>query len=329
MPDFPLKHGPAIHAQLTPATRMLVEAMAKAPYPPMHTLTGQQAREGYAKAAGVLDVPKPDLPRVEDHRVPTRDGASVPARLYADQAAGTGAALPALLYMHGGGFTIGGIESHDIICRVLARLSGAAVVSLDYRLAPEHRFPTAVHDSWDALDWLVAQAPVLGLDAARLAVGGDSAGGTLAAVAALHARDIGLKLALQLLIYPGTTDHQDTPSHHRFEHGPVLDKPLVDWFFKQYIDQADRSDWRFAPLKSADVDGVAPAWMGLAEIDPLVDEGVLYADKLRAAGVPVDLEIYRGVVHGFITMGRAIAEARQLHQDAAAALRQAFGLPAP
>ena len=201
------------------------------------------------------------------------------------------------------------------------------MVSLDYRLAPEWRFPTAVNDSWDALDWLVQQGPALGLDVTRLAVGGDSAGGTLAAVAALHARDIGLKLALQLLIYPGTTDHQDTPSHQRFAHGPVLDKPLIDWFFKQYIAEADRSDWRFAPLKSADTDGVAPAWIGLAEVDPLVDEGVLYADKLRASGVPVDLEIYRGVVHGFLTMGRAIPEARQLHQDAAAALRQAFAQP--
>ena len=324
MPESPLKHGPAIHATLTPATRMLVEAIAKAPYPPMHTLTAQQAREGYAKSAGVLDVPKPDLARVEDHQIPTRDGASVAARLYADQPRQGAAPLPALLYMHGGGFTIGGLYSHDVVCRVLARLAGAAVVSLDYRLAPEHRFPTAVNDTWDALDWLVAQAPALGLDASRLAVGGDSAGGTLAAVAALHARDIGVKLALQLLIYPGTTDHQDTPSHARYANGPVLDKALIDWFFAQYIDPADRSDWRFAPLKSADVEGVAPAWVGLAECDPLVDEGVLYADKLRAAGVPVNLEIYRGVVHGFLTMGRAIPEARQLHQDAADALRQAF-----
>lgn len=133
-----------------------------------------------------------------------------------------------------------------------------------------------------------------------------------------------MKLALQLLIYPGTTDHQDTESHALYAQGPVLDKALIDWFFHHYIDSVDRSDWRFAPLKSAEVEGVAPAWVGLAECDPLVDEGVLYADKLRAAGVPVALEIYRGVVHGFMTMGRAIAEARQLHADAAAALRQAF-----
>ena len=318
-----MKHSPDIHAHLTPAMRLLVERMAQAPYPPMHTLTAAQAKEAYAQSIGVLDVPRPELPRVEDIRIPARDRHVLRARLYAPS---TGPDLPVLLYLHGGGFTIGSIESHDTLCRTLALGSGAAVVSLDYRLAPEWRFPTAVHDVWDALHWLDGERASLGLDATRLAVGGDSAGGTLAAVAAIHARDEGIKLALQLLIYPGTTDHQDTDSHARFEHGPVLDKVLIDWFFHHYIDSVDRSDWRFAPLKSAEVERVAPAWIGLAECDPLVDEGVQYADKLRMAGVPVDLKIYRGVVHGFITMGRAIPEARQLHQDAAAALRRAFAV---
>ena len=317
-----MNHSPDIHARLTPAMRLLVERMAQAPYPPMHTLTAQQAKAAYAKSIGVLDVPKPELARVEEVRIPARDGHALPARLVAPS---TDTGLPVLLYTHGGGFTIGSIESHDTFCRVLSQQSGAAVLSLDYRLAPEWRFPTAVHDAWDALHWLAGEGGrALGLDTTRIAVGGDSAGGTLAAVSAVHARDAGLKLALQLLIYPGTTDHQDTDSHALFAHGPVLDKAMIDWFFHQYIDAVDRGDWRFAPLKSAEVDDVAPAWVGLAECDPLVDEGVLYADKLRAAGVPVDLEIYRGVVHGFITMGRAIAEARQLHQDAAAALRRAF-----
>ncbi len=319
-----MNHSPDIHARLTPAMRLLVERMAQAPYPPMHTLTAAEAKQAYAASIGVLDVPKPELARVEDLHIPARDGHRLPARLVAPT---SDVGLPVLLYLHGGGFTIGSIESHDILCRTLAQLSGAAVLSLDYRLAPEWRFPTAVHDAWDALHWLGGEGGrALGLDTARIAVGGDSAGGTLAAVSALHARDEGIPLALQLLIYPGTTDHQDTDSHATFEHGPVLDKVLIDWFFHHYIDSVDRSDWRFAPLKSAEVDDVAPAWVGLAECDPLVDEGVQYADKLRLAGVPVDLEIYRGVVHGFITMGRAIPEARQLHQDAAAALRQAFKL---
>ena len=158
-------------------------------------------------------------------------------------------------------------------------------------------------------------------------MGGDSAGGTLAAVNAILARDAGLPLALQLLIYPGCAAHQDTPSHATFARDLVLEEPAISWFFGHYVTtREEREDWRFAPLLAPDVEGVAPAWIGLAECDPLVDEGVDYADKLRLAGVPVDLEIYRGVTHEFIKMGRAIPEARQAHADAARALRGAFGL---
>ena len=311
------------HAPLTPAMRLLLERMARAPYPPLHTLSAQAARLAYEKSADVLEVRKPELARVQELAVPARGGVSLPARLVAPS---TASGLPVLLYLHGGGFTIGSIDTHDILCRTLASLSGAAVLSVGYRLAPEHRFPVAVDDAWDALTWLAGEgARVLGLDGSRIAIGGDSAGGTLAAVSAIRARDTGMALALQLLIYPGTTAHQDTPSHATYADGPMLDKAQIDWFFAQYIDPAERADWRFAPLLADDVDGVAPAWIGLAECDPLVDEGVLYGDKLRMAGVPVQLEIYRGVVHGFVQMGRALPEARRFHQDAAQALRQAFG----
>lgn len=312
------------HARLTPQMRSVVDRLARAGRPALHTLSPAQARIAYEAGAGVLEVPRAELPRVEDLHVPSRDGVQLPARLYAP---GTAAALPALLYLHGGGFTIGSVATHDVLCRELARLGRCMVLSLDYRLAPEHAFPTASNDAWDALAWLAAQAASLGADPARLAVGGDSAGGTLAAVSAIMARDAGLALALQLLIYPGTTAHQDTPSHTEFADGPVLDREAIGWFFDQYIpSRTEREDWRFAPLLAPDVDGVAPAWIGLAECDPLVDEGVDYGDKLRAAGVAVDLEIYRGVTHEFIKMGRALPEARQAHQDAARALRNAFGL---
>jgi acetyl esterase len=302
--------------------RSVLERMARAGHPPLYTRTPQDARKAYAAGADVLEVPKAALPRVEDFTIPARDGHALPARLYAPS---TGTPLPVLLYTHGGGFTIGGIGTHDILCRELARLAGCMVVSLDYRLAPEHRFPTASNDAWDALAWLHANAARLGADAARIAVGGDSAGGTLATVSAILARDAGLALALQLLIYPGCAAHQDTPSHTRFASGLVLDEPAITWFFGQYVGtREERNDWRFAPLHADDVEGIAPAWIGLAECDPLVDEGVDYADKLRAAGVAVDLEIYRGVTHEFIKMGRAIPEARQAHADAARALRAAF-----
>ncbi len=302
--------------------RSVIDHMARARRPPLYTLPSPEARAAYEKGAGVLELPVAVLPRVEDFTIPARDGFALPARLYAPS---TNPGLPLLLYLHGGGFTIGSIATHDVLCRELARLAGCMVVSLGYRLAPEHKFPTAANDAWDGLAWLAAQAHALGANPAQLAVGGDSAGGTLAAVCAILARDASLPLALQLLIYPGTTAHQDTPSHRRYAHGLVLEEAAITWFFNQYVrTQADRDDWRFAPLNAPDVDGVAPAWVGLAECDPLVDEGVQYADKLRAAGVAVDLEIYRGVTHEFIKMGRAIPEARQAHQDAARALRNAF-----
>jgi acetyl esterase len=155
-------------------------------------------------------------------------------------------------------------------------------------------------------------------------VGGDSAGGTLAAVAALHARDIGLPLALQLLITPGTSAHQDAPSHEQFASGYLLEAEGMAWFFDHYIDRHQRTDWRFAPLNADDAEGVAPACVILAECDPLVDEGVAYADKLRAAGVAVELELYRGVTHDFIKMGRSLPEAGAAMDAAAAALKKAF-----
>lgn len=309
---------------LTPAMHQLLDRMARTRQLPLHALTPQQARQVYEMGSGMLDIPGHKLARVEELSIPTRDGAAIAARLYAPAQE----RLPVLLYFHGGGFTIGSVATHDALCRHLSHLSHCAVVSVDYRLAPEHKFPTAANDAWDALQWLVREAAAMGLDDKRIAVGGDSAGGTLAIVCAIEARDAGLPLALQLLFYPGCAAHQDTPSHRTYAEGFVIGEEQISYFFNHYVNSpADRDDWRFAPLLAPDVEGVAPAWIGLAECDPLVDEGVLYADKLRAAGVVVDLEIYRGVVHEFIKMGRAIPEALQAHADAARALKHAFQTP--
>ena len=198
------------------------------------------------------------------------------------------------------------------------------MLALDYRLAPEHPFPAAVDDSWAALRWLAEAGASIGVDGARLAVGGDSAGGTLAAVAAIHARDIGLPVALQLLVTPGTGAHADTPSHRLFANGFLLDAAAIAWFFDHTIPYHHRRDWRFAPLLADELDGVAPACVLLAECDPLVDEGLAYADRLRMAGVAVELELYRGLTHDFIKMGRVLKEAGQALDVAAAALRKAW-----
>ena len=250
--------------------------------------------------------------------LPGGDGQPLRARLYAPSFD----ALPVLLYCHGGGFVIGGLNTHDSLCRQLTLRSGGAVVALDYRLAPEHPFPAAFDDAWAAMDALAHDAHAFGLDGSRLAVGGDSAGGTLAAACALHARDRGLALRAQLLITPGTTAHADTSSHRLFAEGFLLDAASIAWFFDLTIPYHRRRDWRFAPLEADDVDGVAPACVILAECDPLVDEGIAYADRLRAAGVQVELELYRGLTHDFIKMGRAIKTARVAQQAAADFLKE-------
>lgn len=320
-----MSHHKNPHALLTPAMRGVIERMARAARVPLHALSPQQARAAYELGADVLDLPPTKLPRVESFAVPTRDGFDLPVRLYAPSAMATQSALPVLVYLHGGGFTIGSIATHDILCRSLSHQAHCAVLSVGYRLAPEYRFPVAFEDAWDALQWVHQHGLELGLDPKRIAVGGDSAGGTLAAACALQARDAGLPLALQLLFYPGTCAHADTPSHRKFAKGFVLEAEHIAYFFDHYIpDHADRDDWRFAPLNAPDVDDVAPAWFCLAECDPLVDEGLAYADRLRAAGVAVDLELFRGVTHEFIKMGRVIPQARQAHLDAARALRHAF-----
>jgi acetyl esterase len=313
-------------ALLTPTMHDVLERMARAGQVPLHAMTPQQARAAYEINASVLDLAPVKLHRVENFTLPTRDGFELPVRLVAP----SDEPLPMLVYFHGGGFTIGSIATHNVLCRHLSHLAHCAVLSVDYRLAPEHRFPVAFEDAWDALTWVAAHGQEKGLDITRIAVGGDSAGGTLAAACALQARDMGIALKLQLLFYPGCSAHQDTASHETFSHGFVLEAAHIDYFFEQYIpNKQDREDWRFAPLMADEVEGVAPAWLGLAECDPLFDEGLQYTDKLRAAGVAVDLDIYRGVTHGFINMGRAIPEAAQAHMAAARAMKHAFSATTP
>jgi len=322
-----MSQHPNPHTRLTDAMRLVLRNIERAGRPPMYLLTAQQARLFYEMSASILDLPETHLARVEDLQIPTRDGASLKARLFSPVNRSESTTLPCLVYFHGGGFTIGSIQTHQVLCRELARMAHCAVISVDYRLAPEHRFPIASNDAWDSLQWVSQNAAQLGLQPDALAVGGDSAGGTLAAVCAILARDAGLKLALQLLIYPGCAARQESESHQKFDQGFMLDKSTVDWFFGHYIDSKDRDDWRFAPMLAERHDGLAPAWIGLAECDPLVDEGVAYGDLLRLAGVTVDLEIYQGVVHGFVNMGRVIPEAKRAHADAGLALKRAFSHP--
>jgi acetyl esterase len=312
-------------AALTPAMRDVLVRIRRAALPPFHTMTPADAREAYRLGAEMLDPPRALLPRVEDVQVPGAAG-DLRARLYAPS---TAHGLPLLLYLHGGGFVIGGLETHDSLCRQLASRSGGAVLSLDYRLAPEHRFPAAHDDALAALRWLREQGAVkLGCDPQRLAVGGDSAGGTLAAAVSIDARDAGWPLALQLLITPGTAARAQFASRERFGEGLLLEARGIDWFFDHAIAREQRDDWRLSPLHADDLTGVAPACLIVAECDPLADEGVAYADRLRAAGVPLRFDLVRGVTHDFIKMGRVLKEASAAQQFAADALIGAWTIDA-
>ncbi len=296
----------------------VLERIRRANRPPLSSLPVEQARQFYNAGAEVLDLPRAPLARVEDFLLPLGAGHAVAARLYAVDHGH----LPVLLFFHGGGFVVGSLETHDSLCRQLARHSGSAVLALDYRLAPEHPFPCAVEDAWAAMAWLFRHASALGLDAGRVTVAGDSAGATLAAVCALHARDQGWPLRGQVLITPHTAADGGMPSRQRFGEGFLLDERTLSWFFDKVLPSSQRTDWRFAPLEAVDLDGVAPACLVLAECDPLVDEGLAYADRLRWANVPVDLELVRGVTHEFVKMGRLLPEAVAAQMHVAQAVRQ-------
>lgn len=317
---------------LNPKIEQVLDLIARANRPPYHTLTAQEARASYERSAPILEIPSAPMFAVEDLAVPVRDGSTIRVRLYQPAEPSWAEPAPALVYYHGGGFTVGSVDTHDALCRMFAHDAQCLVLSVDYRLAPEYAFPTAVNDAFDALNWLHANASLYGIDPARIAVGGDSAGGTLATVCAVQARDAGLpKLALQLLIYPGTSSHQQSAAHARLAEGYLLSAETIQWFFDQYVrDPADRNDWRFAPLDgtrgSPDFGGVAPAWIATAEYDPLSDEGAAYAQKLRAAGNEVTLECYAGMIHEFFKMGGFVPDVAKAHADAVRALRDAFGL---
>jgi len=309
---------------LDPQVRKLLEWAARTDTPSYQEIGAAAARVHYEQVAGALDIAPAALHAVEDLSVPL-PRRSLRIRHYVPRPHSWADPMPALLYFHGGGFTIGSVDTHDRVCRMLAREADGVVLSVDYRLAPEHRFPAAVDDAFDALAWVRRESGALGIDPDRLALGGDSAGGTLAAATAIHARDAGWPIALQLLVYPGVAPRTDRPSHREFARGYLLDADLVQWFFANYLTHDEQhDDWRFAPLVHPDLAGVAPAWLAIAGHDPLRDDNRAFADRLRRAGVPVDAVEYPGMIHAFFQHGGFVPAARRAHADAAAALRRAW-----
>jgi acetyl esterase len=312
---------------LDPQARALLDLMIANQVPPTHLLTVEQNRQQYLERRFYSQPKPPRLPDVRELEAPGPAGA-IPLRLYRPTA-DAAARLPLLLYFHGGGWVIGDLDTHDVLCRQLCQQTGAAVLAVHYRLAPEARFPGAVDDSLAALRHARAQAVALGIDPARIAVGGDSAGGNLAAVVSIADRDArpegAAALAFQLLIYPGTDMRGGSPSHTSNGQGYLLTADSLHWFRHQYIPaEADWTDWRASPLLAADLSRLPPALVITAGYDPLRDEGLQYADALSAAGTPAQYVCFERQIHGFITMGRVINEANTAVALSAAALRAAL-----
>ena len=309
---------------LDPQARALLDAAKASGAPEMWELTPDQARAEYLRRTERVraDV---DIYRVEDRQIPG-PVQPIKVRIYTPQASQEQASLPVLVWYHGGGFVIGDLDSHDSACRALANQTECLVVAVDYRLAPEHKFPGAVEDCEAALHWVAAHATELGGDPGRIAGGGDSAGGNLAAVVALLAREKGgPKLCFQLLIYPCVAPEPETPSHHQFAEGYLLTRKTITWFFKQYLRSSkDTLDPRYAPLEEKDLSSLPPSLVIVAGFDPLRDEGVDYAKALIDAGNKVTLSNYEGMIHGFYLMGGMIDKANQAIEESAQHLKEAF-----
>jgi len=310
---------------LHPQVVELLERAAKSPLPPYYEVPAAVARRLYRDVRGALT---PDPPAVESVHLLMAPGPSgpVPVRAYRPKGARKDEMLPALVYFHGGGWVIGDLDTHDVVCRTLANGARCAVFSVEYRKAPESPFPAAVDDCFSALKFVFENARHLKIDPSNIAVGGDSAGGNLATVAALLARDAGdLPLSFQLLIYPGVDNRMGHASIDTNGEGYLLTKKTMHYFRGHYLpNPADWLDWRASPLLAKSLAGLPPAFVMTAGFDPLRDEGRAYSERLQQEGVRTEFREYADMVHGFITMGRALDTANTALEDCAQALQRAW-----
>jgi acetyl esterase len=295
---------------LDPDSAAVYKAFQEAGRPPYENGTPAEARELYLKARVVTNPEPPELASVKEIAIPGPAGA-IPARLYTPKTLRqTDGMAPCLVFFHGGGWVIGNLDSHDVACRVLAHEGGVIVIAVDYRLSPEAKFPAAVEDCIAATQWISENAMTLGIDAQRLMVGGDSAGGNLAAVVSIHAREHGPGIAGQVLIYPATDFRMTHRSHREPETSILLTHSVVHWFKNHYLNgPEDIDNWRASPARVGNLAGLPPAYVLTAGADPLRDEGEEYARRLKDAGVPMTYRTFPGQFHGFFTMGKLLPQA--------------------
>src|SRR5712671_3021680 len=304
---------------LDPDAAAVYKAFQEAGRPPYETVSPAEARQLYLAGRVVSNPEPPALESAKPLAIPAPHG-SIPARIFTPKRLRkTHGLSPCLVFFHGGGWVIGDLDSHDVVCRKLAHEGELIVIAIDYRLAPEHKFPAAVDDAITAVKWVASNARQLGIDASRLMVGGDSAGGNLAAVTALATRDgNGPKLAGQLLIYPATDFAMKHPSHSEPETSILLTHSVIKWFCNHYLNSpADIDNWQASPARAGTLAGLPPAYVMTAGADPLRDEGDEYAAKLKAAGVPVTYKHFPGQFHGFFTMGKLLQQANVAATDIA------------
>ena len=310
-------------AILDPDAAAVFKAFQEAGRPPYETVTPDEARRLYLAGRVVSNPEPPELESAKPLAIPAPHG-SIPARIYTPMnPRQTNGLAPVLVFYHGGGWVIGDLDSHDVVCRKLADEGRLVVISVDYRLAPEHKFPAAVDDAIEATKWIAANAKQLGIDASRLMVGGDSAGGNLAAVVAIAARDgNGPDIAGQVLIYPATDFAMTHPSHREPETSILLTHSVIRWFRDHYLTgAADVHDWRASPARATTLIGLPPAYVLTAGADPLRDEGDEYAKRLKEAGVPVTYRHFPGQFHGFFTMGKLLQQANTAAREIGAWLK--------
>jgi acetyl esterase len=310
---------------LDPQLQLLLRLMAAAGLPRLETMSAPDARQLFRDSARLLACEAAPLARVFDRSLPGPHG-DIPVRVYVPTS-GT-SPQPVLLYYHGGGWTIGDLDTHDSVARSFAALSDCIVVSVDYRLGPEHRLPAAFDDALAAFTWVATHAAEIGGDPTRLAVGGDSAGGNLAAAVSQYTVASGTRAPdFQLLIYPVTDLGAETESYETFAEGFYLTRGAMRWFRANYLGEAGTGkDWRCSPLRAESVAGLPPTFLMTAGFDVLRDEGKAYAARLMEAGVDVDYRNYESLIHGFISMTGVVREARRAFDDAAAALRTGLGV---
>jgi acetyl esterase len=309
---------------LDPQVKAFLDQASAMPRPKMWDMPLSMSRHSFAQMMTMMGPHDVPVGKIQNITIPGPAG-DIRARVYAPIAGG-GESLPAMVFFHGGGFVVGDLDTHDGLCRLIAHEGGFVVVAVDYRLAPENKWPAPLDDAIAATRWIFTNAPSLGIDAGRIAIGGDSAGGHLAACVtqAIKASG-GLKLAFQLLLFPGTEFTTDTGSMNRYAVGYLMEKQTIEWFYSQVLpEDADRLSPKVSPLLSKDFSGLPPAYIMLGGYDPLHDEGLAYAEKLKAAGVKVTVADYSDMVHCFIYLQSVLPQAHDAMAKAAEAVAQAL-----